>query len=63
MKKLQIQYPWSKIPKDGSFFVPAVNPARVKHEGLVAALHLRIKAKARIGLLKGKHGVLFTRQP
>jgi len=29
---------------------------------LVAALHLRIKAKARIGLLKGKHGVLFTRQ-
>lgn len=62
MKKLRIIYPWSKLPKDGSFFVPAVNPAQVKHEGLVAALHLGIKAKARIGLMKGKHGVLFTKR-
>ena len=62
MKKPQIHYPWSEIPKDGSFFVPAVDTAQVKHEGLVAALHLRIKAKAKIGLLHGQHGVLFTRQ-
>lgn len=63
MKKLRIYYPWAETPVEGSFFVPAVNAAQIKHEGLVAALHLRIKAKAVTGLLNGRHGVLFTRRP
>ena len=62
MKKLKISYPWDKIAEGESFFVPAVDPAKVKHEGLVAALHLRIKATAKLGLYNGKHGVLFTKR-
>lgn len=62
MKKLKIYYPWNETQIDGSFFVPAVNLAQIKHEGLVAALHLRIKAKAEFGIVGGKHGVLFTRR-
>lgn len=63
MKKLKIYYPWAETPVQGSFFVPAVNTTQTRYEGLVAALRLRIKAKARTGILHGKHGVLFTRQP
>lgn len=61
MKKMRIYYPWTETKPKGSFFVPSIDPAQTKHEGLVAALHLRIKAKAFIGVLNGKHGVLFTR--
>jgi hypothetical protein len=61
-KRLRVLYPWNSIKKGECFFVPAVSPPKVKQEGLTAALHLRIRAKAEFGLLGGRHGVLFTRR-
>ena len=61
MKKVKVHYPWTKTPVKGVFFIPTLRLEETKKEGLSAALHYNIKAKAEAGVVNGKLGVLFTR--
>jgi hypothetical protein len=61
MKKLQLRYPWQLVNKGQGFFVPCLDTAQVKKEGLLAAARSRIYAKAFVGIKAGKLGVLFVR--
>jgi hypothetical protein len=56
-----VHYPWPDTPVKGVFFVPTLRLAETKRDGLAAALHHNIKAKAEFGTVDGKIGVLFTR--
>jgi hypothetical protein len=56
-----VHYPWPDTPVKGVFFVPTLRLAEIKKDGLGAALHYNIKAKAEFGTVNGKLGVLFTR--
>lgn len=59
-KKLKIKYPWSDLPPYGGFFVPTLNFAKTREEGLKEALRYRIRGKATFVVMDGKIGVLFT---
>lgn len=59
-KKLKINYPWLSLPPYGGFFVPTLNVAKTREEGLKEALRHRIDAKAEPAIKDGKFGVLFT---
>ena len=61
MKKVKVHYPWNLTPVKGVFFVPTLRLAEIKKDGLNAALHHNIKAKAEFGVVGGKLGVLFKR--
>ena len=61
MRKVKVHYPWPDTPVKGVFFVPTLRLAETKKDGLAAALHYNIKAKAEFGILEGKIGVRFTR--
>lgn len=61
MKKVKVHYPWTSTPVKGVFFVPTLRLAEIKKDGLSAALHHNIKAKAEFGVVGGKLGVLFKR--
>jgi hypothetical protein len=61
MRKVKVHYPWPDTPVKGVFFVPTLHLAETKRDGLAAALHYNIKAKADFGTVNGKIGVLFTR--
>jgi len=61
MKKVKVHYPWQKLQALEQFFVPTLKLEETKSEGLKAALHYNIKAKAAFGTVDGKLGVLFTR--
>ena len=58
--KLTIKYPWLDLPPYGGFFVPTLNVAKTREEGLKEALRYRIDAKAEPAIKDGKFGVLFT---
>jgi len=61
MKKLKVHYPWITTPVKGVFFVPTLRLAETKKDGLNAALHHNVLAKAEEGTVGGKLGILFTR--
>jgi hypothetical protein len=62
MKKVAVQYPWRRLEKGQGFFVPCLDTERVKEEGLIAAVSTRtFDAKAKIGTINGRLGVLFFR--
>jgi hypothetical protein len=61
MKKVKVHYPWPDTPAKGVFFVPTLKLEETKHDGLAAALHYNIKAKAEFGCMDGRLGVRFTR--
>ena len=61
MKKVKVHYPWQVTARFEKFFIPTLRLEETKREGLSAALHYNIKAKAEAGTLDGKLGVLFTR--
>jgi hypothetical protein len=61
MRKVKVHYPWTDTPVKGVFFVPTLRLAEIKKDGLSAALHYNIKAKAEEGAVDGKLGILFTR--
>ena len=56
-----MRYPWTETKPGGSFFVASLHPAKTREMGLKNALQHHILAKGVPGILKGKHGVLFTR--
>jgi len=61
MRKVKVHYPWKVTLRHEKFFVPTLRFEETKKEGLNAALHHNVIAKAEIGVLNGKIGVLFTR--
>jgi hypothetical protein len=64
MTNLIIRYPWSQLSRGQGFFVPSLDPEKTKEEGLRAAVYVRrFDAKARVGVLNGRLGVLFTVAP
>ena len=61
---MRVCYPWSELEPGQGFFVPSLDAAKTRHEGLVAALHLRISpAKAIHGIRGGLIGVWFFIPP
>jgi hypothetical protein len=56
-----VHYPWLVTARHETFFVPTLKLEETKRDGLAAALHHNIKAKAEFGTVDGKIGVLFTR--
>ena len=64
MKNLLIHYPWKKVDRGQSFFVPCLDVEAVRQEGLNRALRLRLfDAKAKPCIRDGFIGVLFYREP
>jgi len=60
--KLAIHYPWEQTEKGQGFFVPCLDTAAVREEGLKAALKLRLlDARATPGIRNGFMGVWFFR--
>ena len=62
MKKLSIQYPWQRLERGQGFFVPCIDTAEIKAEGLNKALgHRLFDARAKVGVRDGFTGVWFYR--
>ena len=62
MKKLSIQYPWPRLERGQGFFVPCIDTAAVRTEGLNKALGFRLfDAGAKGGIKDGFTGVWFYR--
>jgi hypothetical protein len=59
-KKLTVKYPWLDLPPYGGFFVPTLDFAKTREEGLKEALRHRIRGKAEPAIVDGKIGLLFT---
>lgn len=57
------EYPWARVGRAGSFFIPCLDTEAVIKEGLRAALLLRLRDAPRykVGIYKGKLGVMFYR--
>jgi len=59
-KKLTVKYPWDALPRYGGFFVPTLDVAKTREEGLKEGIRIRIWGKAEPAIKDGKLGVLFT---
>ena len=59
-KKLTVKYPWDALPRYGGFFVPTLDVAKVREEGLKEGIRIRMWGKAEPAIKDGKLGVLFT---
>jgi hypothetical protein len=61
---LKINYPWEKVKKGQGFFVPCLDTAATREEGLKRAVFLRVfDAQAKEGIQEGFTGVYFFRLP
>ena len=62
MKTLVLHYPWQQLKPGEGFFIPCLDTAPVKEEGLKAAVRCHIlSGKAHVGIFNGQFGVLFQR--
>jgi hypothetical protein len=59
-KKLTVKYPWDALPSYGGFFVPTLDVAKTREEGLKEGIRIRMWGKAEPAIKDGKLGVLFT---
>jgi hypothetical protein len=60
--KLAIHYPWEQTEKGQGFFIPCLDTAAVREEGLKVAIKLRmLDARATPGIRTGFIGVWFFR--
>lgn len=59
-KKLKVKYPWDALPSYGGFFVPTLDVAKTREEGLKEGIRIRLWGKAEPAIKDGKLGVLFT---
>lgn len=59
-KKLKVNYPWDALPSYGGFFVPTLDVAKTREEGLKEGIRVRMWGKAEPAIKDGKLGVLFT---
>jgi len=61
---MKVRYPWDEVERGQGFFVPALDLARTREEGLRAALLLKLKnARAIPGIRDGLIGVWFYLPP
>lgn len=64
---MKVCYPWQKVSRGEGFFVPSLDTAKTRQEGLVAAIHVRVSpARAIVAIHDGLIGVWFfipPRQP
>jgi hypothetical protein len=64
MKKVLVRYPWRQLNRGQGFFVPGLDTEQLREEGLRAAVGARrFDAKAYVGVVNGRLGVLFLRGP
>jgi hypothetical protein len=64
MKQLSIRYPWKGLEKGQGFFIPCLDTAAIKREGLNKALSMRLfDARAEPCIRGGLIGVWFYRLP
>lgn len=59
---MTVDFPWTKLEPGQAFFVPCLDTAAMKEKGLRSAVPFRIKVDAKVGVCKGKIGVLFSRR-
>jgi hypothetical protein len=59
---MQPTFPWTSLKPGEGFFVPCLDVWKVREQGLSAALPLRIKVDAKIGIKSGVLGVWFYRK-
>lgn len=61
---MKVRYPWDEVERGQGFFVPALDTARTREEGLRAALMLKLMdARATPGIRNELIGVWFYRLP
>lgn len=61
--KLAIHYPWKQLERGQGFFVPCLDTAAIREEGLKEAVKLRLlDARATPGIRNGLIGVWFYRR-
>ena len=53
-------FPWGSVKPGQGFFVPCLDTARVRLQGLQQAARLGIRAQARVAIRKGRYGVWFS---
>jgi len=64
MKQLSIRYPWKGLEKGQGFFVPCLDTAAIKREGLNKALSMRLFDARAEPCIRGELiGVWFYRLP
>ena len=56
-----IKYPWEKTPKGYGFFIPTLEPEKLRVTALLDVQRYRVRYKAHIGVFNGMLGVLFVR--
>lgn len=62
MKNLIVKYPWKQLERGQGFFIPCIDIAKTREEGLKAAVSFRVfNAKTKVGVVNGRLGVLFVR--
>lgn len=54
------RFPFERLKKGESFFVPSLAPEKTKIVGERAAIAERCRCKAEIGIYRGMLGVMFT---
>lgn len=59
-KRLKYNFPWQDLPPYGGFFIPTLNPEKVRTMGLKEGVRLRIVGKGTPCIYNGQLGVLFT---
>ena len=60
--KLELHFPWTQTEKGEGFFIPCLDTAAVREEGLKQAVKLRLlDARATVGIRNGLIGVWFFR--
>lgn len=59
------QFPWPDLLPGQGFFIPTLDPAKVREEGLLAAVPMKWRyneIEATIGICRGLIGVYFRRR-
>ncbi|MCH9837650.1 hypothetical protein K0U83_18450 [bacterium] len=63
MTHLNLKYPWHRVQRGGSFFVPALDTAKVQLEGVQQARRQHItRATGTPCIYNGVLGVMFKRR-
>jgi hypothetical protein len=62
MKKLEVDYPWASMRKGDAIFIPTLDEASTKEEGLKTALSFGRFVNHKFGIFDGRLGILFIVQ-
>jgi hypothetical protein len=59
-KRLKYNFPWLDLPPYGGFFIPTLNPTKIRELGLKEGVRVRVIGKGTPCIYKGQIGVMFT---